>query len=126
MASTDLGSDFACVMDLDPNLTVVSGRLALGQAVARRWLTIPGTLWYDRTYGAGLLAAINGAVQSTESWSSILETEALKDERVLECTVSVSFANETLTVLGRLVDAEGPFDLTVAVGALSIDVLLGG
>lgn len=124
MAATDLGTDISCIVDLDANLTVVSGRLALAQAVARRWLTVPGSLWYAPTYGAGLLTALSGSVQSVDEWSRRLESEALKDERLLECTAAVAFANEQLSVRGRLVDADGPFSLTLDVSNLTVNILV--
>ena len=109
-----LGSDFAGVTDLDFSLSDVSGRRALAEAVARRWLTPRGSLIYDPDYGQGLLEYTHVSTDGVDGLRAALESEALKDERVEDVAVDVTLVNEVLTIRGRLVDAEGPFDLTVS------------
>jgi phage baseplate assembly protein W len=120
--NANIGSDFDCVSDITASLTVVSGRKALAQAVARRWITHPGDLVYDPDYGFGLLSYVSGAMQSTGVIAAGLVAEALKDERVEACTVQVSFVGETLTVVGQLEDADGPFDLTFSLSTTTLTV----
>jgi hypothetical protein len=120
-----LGTDFWGVEDIDNNLTPVSGRLGLAQAVARRWLTDPGTLFYAPEYGYGLRRHLNAALEDTGSVASGLAAEAKKDERVEDCKVDVTFLEEALTINGRLVAATGPFDLVLSLSktTLTLEVL---
>jgi hypothetical protein len=92
----DLGNDLACVFDLDPSVSEVSGRRALAEAIARRWLTPRGTLFYAPTYGAGLITYLHGEMQSVE-----------------------------IRVGGRLTDAAGPFRFVLSVSDLTMDLVLG-
>lgn len=109
-----LGTDISCVDDVDPNLTPVSGRLALAQAVARRWITDPGDLFYAPDYGAGLRRYLSGATDNVGTLAARLEAEARKDERVEACKVDVTVVGERIDIAGRLEDAEGPFEFTFA------------
>jgi hypothetical protein len=120
-----LGTDFFGVEDMDNNLTPVSGRLMLAQAVARRWLTEPGELFYAPNYGYGIRRHLNAALEDTGSIASGLAAEAKKDERVDECSVDVTFLDEVLTINGRLVAATGPFDLVLSLSTttLTLEVL---
>lgn len=125
MAEEDLGEDFAGALDIDPSLSVVSGRRAHAEAVARRWYDRAGSLFYDRNYGAGIETYLNAAVPP-DTISAQLEQEALKDERTEDCTVAVTRGQESLRIDGRLVDADGPFGLTVLASQLDVEVLLEG
>ena len=121
-----LGTDFGGVDDIDNNLTPVSGRLCLAQAIARRWITDPGELFYAPDYGAGLLRYVSGSTDNVSTLPARLENEARKDERVEDCKVSVDLVNETLRVDGRIIDAVGPFNLVLILSAsapLTLEVL---
>jgi hypothetical protein len=120
----DLGSDIGCTTGVDWSLTTVSGRKALAQAVVRRWITEPGDLVYDEDYGFGLLTYLSGAMQATGVIAAGLRAEALKDERVEDCQVEVSFdrASALLSVSGKLTDAEGPFDLTLSLSTTTLTI----
>lgn len=120
----DLGNDISCVFDVDSALTVVSGRVALAEAIARRWITPPGGLFYDPTYGAGLQTFLHGSMQSVETIGSILENEALKDDRLIGCTVEVRLEGDELVVRARLEDGEGPFRFVLNVTDMTVDLLL--
>jgi len=116
----DLGTDLACVSDLSPTLATVSGRRALVEAVARRWTTVPGTLLADSEYGGGLSAALL-ASGVPDDLAARLERQALRDERVAgaDVTVELNHLTGTLTVIGSLVDADGPFKLTLNVSDMT-------
>lgn len=120
----DLGVDWGGVDDIGPGLDEVSGRMALLQCVARSWLDLAGSLFYDRNYGKGLALWLSGAVQSSSALESALEDEARKDERVATCKVAVSYVDEVLTISGRITDNDGPFTFTTTIGNLSTTVLL--
>ncbi len=119
----DLGSDFSIITDMDVNMTASSERLALGEAIARRWITQPGGLFYDLDYGGGLLSALSGSIPDENKLRYILEREALKDERIESADVSVVYteATQTLIVKATLEDEDGPFDLTLTVSNMKSD-----
>lgn len=118
----DLGSDIGCITGVDWSLTTVSGRKALAQAIARRWITEPGDLVYDEDYGYGIFSFISGAVQSPGVIAAGLRAEALKDERVEDCQVTVSFVGDALSISGKLTDAAGPFDLTLSLSTTTLTI----
>lgn len=119
-ANDPLGWDFSCVDDVDQDLAPVSGRLCVAQAVARRWITNRGELFYDPEYGAGLRNYISGNTQNIGTLAGRLEDEARKDERVDDCKCSVDVVGETLTVRGVLVAASGPFALVLSLSQTTL------
>jgi hypothetical protein len=123
----ELGSDFAAVEDVDANLTVVSGRVAFAQAIARRLLAPAGSLFYDPDYGFGLSGYLNAIIVGTTGQiESGIERECFKDERTKDVTAEVTFDESAKALAARvdLTDAAGPFALTLNVSALSTEVLL--
>jgi len=121
-----LGTTLSCVDDVDQNLTYVSGRLALAQAVARRWITDPGELFYAPDYGAGLRRLLSGSVGSAGSIAARLEAEARKDERVEACKVDVQIEGEEIRIVGQLNDAQGSFTFTFQLTSTSTVLDLTG
>lgn len=109
----DLGTDFAGVDDLDYGLTIVSDRRCLLEAVMRRWMISPGSLFYAPTYGGGLIDRVNGETLPGGILASRLESQALEDERVSACEVDVLHIGYTLRIRGVIGDADGPFEFTV-------------
>ena len=74
------GSDFAGVDDIDPALRVVSGRLALAQAFARRLTTPVGSLPDWPEYGFDLQSAIGTALTDTQLKQKIRAQAELEEE----------------------------------------------
>lgn len=120
-----LGDDFGGSVDIDPSFSVVTGRRALAEAVARGWLDLAGSIFYAPDRGVGVSAFLSAAV-NTNGLAHRLEEDALKDERVQDCSVTVTLVAEQLKITGALTDAQGPFTLTVLVSQLSTQVLLQG
>ena len=120
---TDLGSDFAGVDDLDANLSAVSGRKCLLQAVMRRWITSPGGLHYAPGYGGGIIDLASGIMPSPGAIAARLESQALEDERVESCDVDVSVVGEVVRIKGTIDDADGPFPFTIDMSATGAVVL---
>lgn len=125
---TDFGSDVSTFPDLDPTFSPITGRRAVGEAIARR-LETPrgGGLFYNPAYGYDLRSAMNSA-QSPSSLAAIaaaVENEAVQDERVSAATATVTLDNATniMRVSLALETAEGPFALVLAISAVSVDVL---
>jgi hypothetical protein len=119
----DYGSDFGGVMDLSPSLGLVSGRLALAQAIARRLTTPRGSLFYDPDYGYDLRQHLNAPAPRLGVVEAQTSTEVLKDERVLDVEVDVTFTEGLLSVTLRLFDAGGPFSLVLNVSQVTVELL---
>lgn len=124
----DLGTDVFAVTDLDPAFRLVSGRMAHAQAIARRLGTPRGDLARigdDPDYGTDLRAYVGSDVGPRVVFEvqSLVEREALKDERTLSATATVTAAGGALMVAVRLADARGPFSLVLAVSDVTVSVL---
>lgn len=119
----DLGSDFSGVLDLGPSLGSVSGRRALAEAIARRWTTPHGSLFYDFDYGHDVRQYVNAPPPASGVIESQLSAEAFKDERVRDCDVSVERVGEALTIRGIITDDSGPSGLTLNVSQLTVELL---
>lgn len=123
---SELGSDLSCITDLTPSMAEVTGRRALAEAVARRWSTPRGRLIDDPNYGFDLTQFVNDDVDPPKlaRIKAGAEAEAGKDERVEDAEVSLVFtAGGLLIVTGTLTDAAGPFTLTCAVSAVTVQLL---
>ena len=124
MADEDYGEDFAGVEDLDFGLTTVSGPRVVAQDVARELITPKGALFYNRQYGNDVRRFLNAALPTNlGTIAASVEATALKDERVYNARASVSFANEALVIVLRLLLATGPFDMTLTVDKLSVELV---
>lgn len=132
VVAAGLGTDVSTFPDLDRELRPISGQRAVGEAVARRWCTPLGGLVDDPEYGDLDLASMLGASVTDDELSSFaarLEAQAYQDERVSECTVTVTTSGRrdalTLTIRAQLSTSEGPFVLVLTASqlALSLDLL---
>ena len=123
--SEDHGTDFYCTDDLEPNLRVVSGRECLRQALLRRLITPRGSLFFDPNYGTDLRAFLASSARASEIAQAV-EAECLKDERVEDVSSLVTppaTNSDPIVVRLSIVDADGPFPLTVAVSSLTVKLL---
>jgi len=131
----DLGSDFYCIDDLDPNLSVVEDRVCLAHAAVRHVSTPSFGLFYDGNYGYDIREEL-GKPQGPANRISAhrIETEILKDERVNNVAATVEFvdvatapdeANDELTMDIWLQDDDGPFELVAAVSddGITVEIL---
>lgn len=123
MATTDYGSDFSLVTDLDSNLSTVSGPMVVVQAIVRRLQTPRGKLFYDSSYGHDLRQYINGNTPKSQIRQAVVR-ECLKDERVDRATAQVTLTGDTMSVVIRLTLVEGEvFTLTIGVDALTVELI---
>lgn len=122
-----LGSDISGVEDLDAALSEVSGRLALAQAILRRFKTPVGTLPEDPTYGFALVEIIGTTVSTLRIEQGVL-AQVYAEEEVDQASASVTYSlgSEAVAIEIRVRDGEGPFELTVTADALTIEMLLNG
>jgi hypothetical protein len=132
----DYGSDFStfagglAAPDLDPTFTPISGTLAIAQCVARGLLMPRGRLidiggdprhgFYLRGY---LSARITPRVLAEIKMG--VQREALLDERVHTATATVTYDAAAHKITIHLIGTsdEGPFELVLAVGQLTTELL---
>ena len=124
----DLGIDGASPApggDLESTLALTSGRMLLAQDLCAR-LTTP-TLWYDPGYGYDLRLFLNGTWDAATEFQCRTGTQAecLKDDRVQEAAVGVTFYPRTSKLLVKieLTDGDGPFTLTLEVTSVTVEIL---
>lgn len=122
-----LGTDIASLPDLDPLFGTVSEIEALGEALARRYETPRGSLWYAPDYGYDLRGRLGDSLTTSDlaQMPGDIEAEALKDERVQSAAAIVTFdaSAATLTVTLTGTTAIGPFQFVLAVSALTVNLL---
>jgi hypothetical protein len=121
------GLDLDCIDDLQQTLATTSGRTVLGQRLARMTITPKGRLINNPHWGFGVQLYLNKGVSLDGSILTFiargLEEAYRQDEAVLGAVVAVSFALGVLTTVATIQDAAGPFTLTLAVSAVTIQIL---
>ncbi len=121
---SDLGSDFNLLADLDANLSTVSEAECLIQALCRRLQTPRGGLWYDLEYGSDIRQFVNAQNVQAFAVEQTVENECLKDERVQTVSATVTRADDgALTISVSVEAADGPFEFTLLVSALTVELL---
>lgn len=134
--ATDYGTGVASLstaeggLDLDPYFRKITGPAVVLYAVARRFVTPRGSLWWAPDAGFDLRGRLMDGVrqQDIERLASLIATEAERDERVLNAEVTVVFdaAVEALTVTMNLTLADGVFPLVLHVSKVSTSLILAG
>ncbi len=123
----DLGTDIDCLTDIGKVFGLSTGRLNLARAIARRFLTPRGGLFYDLNYGFSLIQLLSSEATRANilSQGPAIEAEALKDERVLSATAVLTFDDSArkLTITLALQDAAGPFRLVLQASGVSVSIL---
>ena len=119
---TDFGSDISTFPDLDPTFTLITGNRVVAEAIARRWTTSAGTYLPDPSYGWNATQLLNVELSPVAQSSAInaLVSEALRDERVIACTVGISSdGSGNVLLTGSITTASGPFALVLQIGAVT-------
>lgn len=121
----DYGTDFDCTSDLNPAMPLVTGRVALVQALYRRLITPRGGLWYDPNYGVGVQGMLNAGLTPSQlsRIGSLVDAEFAKDDRVVASTTTATFAGGVLSLTAIISDGSGPFPLSVAVSSVTVALL---
>lgn len=126
--ATDYGRDLSCITDLSPTMDEVTGRTVVLEAALRRISTRRGMVIdcaNDGTDVGDLLSQDVGPGQLARI-RAVIEGELVKDDRIFAASIirnSFVPATGVLTLSIRLQDADGPFTLTVAVSALTVQLL---
>ncbi len=122
---TDFGTCWSCPTGLTFPAVMVTGNRVVAEAIVRRWMTDLSTLIDDANYGYNLQQFLNGDLNVSDlpRVAQQAAAEAEKDERVHSCSVTVTFASETLTVSGVVTTATGTFPLVVSISQLTVALL---
>lgn len=134
--TTGFGRDTWCADALQPG-RLVSGNTLLAQALYRRWTTPRGTLRggdEEAVYGIDVVGMVGSLAlpQLLASMPDMMRAEALKDDRVADCRVTVvrtTASDGTVTIYPSAVvtpaDGNESFTMTLAVTDVTV-TLLGG
>lgn len=121
-----LGVDLYGLDDVDEGERLVEEVEGLCQSIYRRLTTPRGSLLRVPNYGLDVRSFL-GLEMTRPMQAQIgaqIRQEVLKDEQVQSCTVDVvSFTRETLTLRIAGEAAEGPFRLTLAASAITVELL---
>jgi phage baseplate assembly protein W len=126
-SSTDFGQDFSFLNGLDPYFNLVSGIANLGQALAHRLETPRGSLFSDANYGTDIRDSVNDSVSpaSLAEMAADAQAECSKDERVLSCTATAQFSEQTdtLSLTISVQTSSGPFLFVFTVSQVTVSLL---
>lgn len=118
------GVDLWCVTDVTERMSEVDPNrpTAVGQAVVRRYITPRGGLIDDANYGFDLRGFVNhGTTEETiTQLSGQIRAEAVKDERVADALVDLTFDSKLMAVSLTLSLSDpnaAPYDLVFFVTA---------
>ncbi len=128
------GNDLWCgptstnTLDLDPMMLEVTGIQLLQQAVIRRQVTTKGTDISSPNDGIDLRQFVKQGMtqQQISVVAQTVQQELIKDQRILPSTTVVASYDTTanvLTLQETIATAQGPFSLTLAVSAVTVQVL---
>lgn len=128
----DFGTDTQASSDLTRRETLVTGKINVGYALARRFMTPRGGLAAiggDPDYGLDLREMVNSALTLAQQarWKADIALEAEKDPRIQNASADFVFdqSRSTATVTITLVSADdgAPFTLVLQVTAATVEVL---
>lgn len=122
-----LGSDISGITDVDASLSTVGGRLALAQRCLRRLSTKRGSLIGSPLYGFDLQSCI-GSMMPVSVVNQRVGEQILLEPEVEDASVASTFDAVTgeLVVEIEVVDADGPFDLTLTATNLTLTAIADG
>lgn len=120
------GTDLGGVDDITPSMREVSGRKCLIEAIAHRFMTPRGSLWYDKEYGYDLRQHLNAGGINPGEIAQEAALEAEKDVRVEHAYVRAQVIGEGLRIWVRLVDVGGPVDFSLAIDDVTVTLLMEG
>lgn len=123
------GRDLSCVTDL---IELPNGELAevdphstraIGEAIARRYITERGSILDDPDQGLNLRGRLNRGATRAEllELGSLARAEALKDDRVLDAQIQLTLEDDyrTITIAGRFSPADPELDDFELVAAIT-------
>lgn len=132
--ATDFGRDLRTVVDVNGNVDITpgmlesTGRAVLAERLVRRQTTPLGSVqgspndcfdirdWMSKEFDPKTISQLRGTIRQ----------ELLKDVGCLDVDVTMTYdvAAKKLTIKEQITSSSGPFTLTLAVTALTLDILL--
>jgi hypothetical protein len=132
-AVVDYGTDIATFQgtggtpDIDPMFTTVTGTMSIAQCVARRLITKHGWLFGSPNDCFDVRDWLNRRLQQRDLGviQVLIQNEARKDERVLDCAAAVTYltATNSLNITIRGNSSQGPFTLVLNAGQMTSALL---
>jgi hypothetical protein len=124
----DYGQDLSCYIDINPTLMLVSGTELMRQVAFRRLYCRQGSLLSDPTAETLDVRDFMGMAVESGGLSKIqglCQAALLADERIDSAIVQATFTNATrkLTLQIACTGSNGPFNLTLSVDALTVELL---
>jgi hypothetical protein len=130
------GRDLSClpnadgILDLTDTMQEATGNDVLIQSIIRRHLTIKSSDIASPNDGIDVRVYIKAGLtqQDLSTLASVVQQELIRDQRILpSTTVSASYNTETLVLTFKelIQTASGPFSLTLAIGQVTVDVIVG-
>lgn len=124
----DWGFDILTLPNLDTSFTPRRDSVALADAFVRRLFTPRGVIWSDPTYGFDIRDYLNDEVSQSMLAEMVggIQAQSELDERIHDCQVraAYNFKTEKLSLRIGISSDLGPFNLVLAIGDLSTDILL--
>lgn len=126
--ATDYGADFSCGSDLDPLLRLVTGEELMAQVALHRVFSRSGSLLsnpVDNTIDLRDQIATGIAQRDLARINGQASSALMGDQRIFTATVSSTFVplTNTLTLSIQGDGAFGPFNLTLAADAVTVEIL---
>ena len=122
-----LGLDVSTFPDLDATFALISGAKVVAEAVARRITTPRGSLRGQPDYGIDVRDYLNEGLTPARVFAlkAAIQAEAEADPRVASVDVDVTHDPKagSLRVSVAGVSSLGPFELVLAITAVSVEVL---
>lgn len=111
--------------DADDGFPEVTGRPLLIEALLRRLVTVRGSLLGEPDYGTDVRDWVNDDVDAAGAarLGAAISAELSKDQRVKSASAVASFVDDILTATITVVDAAGPFKLTISIDEVSLKIL---
>ena len=127
-ATIDYGVDLSCDTDIDPLLRDVTGTTLMQQVCLRRLFCRPGRLLsnpVDNTIDVRDFLSGDITPEQLPGIRGKCQSALLGDQRIFSATVAASFDPNlhvlTLSIVGN--GASGPFNLTLAVTGVTVELL---
>lgn len=128
MAAVDYGADLSATTDLDPMLRTVTGSELMGEVALRRLYQRPGSLLsnpVDNTLDVRDFLSQGITTRDLPTIQGRCVAALTGDQRIYSATVAATFDPNlnllTLAITGS--GALGPFNLTLAVSDVTVEVL---
>ena len=127
LQGANYGFDVSTLNGLDPAFGLIGGPRAVAERLIRLVTTPRGSLAFypNRCLDVRDWVRKRATQKDLQHFKAMVQAEWLKDEEVLAANVSVTYqpASQMLVFTGDIVLATGPFQLVLAVTAVTVELL---